>query len=347
MPSSDIIRREIAHMAQERKDTSRSGEAFAALVGSISDIAWFSEDGGQWTWSSSKWEAYTGLSDDQSRGQGWITAVPANERGEIMAAWHNASSTGVLDLEHGLIHQVNGEIRRVHTLGTLLPSRPGHVREWLGTCIEVHGTRQVGQQVDLPDTEVRRRILDVVALVRMVSRQLPKADELVEEFALRFESRLDSLARTQTAAASRPGTMLDLEQIVTEGTMLHMVHESEQTQAAGPSVPFSGKAASIFGLVVHELLENSVMHGAFSRLEGRVSMTWRVDSDDLLRFEWLETDSGVFYELPPHGGLYQKIINRMVADELGGMASFSVGQGSIRCTLTLPFKAGVVRALRE
>ena len=276
-----------------------------------------------------------------------MTAIPTGEREEVMAAWRNALSTGVLDLEHGLIHQTDGEVRRVHTHGTPLPSRPGHVREWLGTCIEVHGTRQVGQQVDLPDTEVWRRILDVIALVRMVSRQLPKADGFVEEFALRFESRLDSLARTQTAAASRPGAMLDLEQIVTEETMLHMVHESEQIQAAGPSVPFFGKAASISGLVVHELLEYSVKYCALSRSEGHVSMTWCVDSDDLLRFEWLETDSGVLHELPPHGGLSQKMINRIVADELGGMASFSVGQGSLRCTLTLPFKAGIVKTLRE
>ena len=76
-------------------------------------------------------------------------------------------------------------------------------------------------------------------------------------------------------------------------------------------------------------------------------MTWRMNFGDLLRFEWLETDPGGLYELPPHAGLGQKVINRIVEDELGGMASFSVGQGSIRCTLTLPFKAGTVRALRE
>ncbi len=310
-------------------------------------MVWLSEDGGQWIWSSPNWEAYTGLSDDQRQGQGWVTAIPIGEREEVMAAWRKTLSTEVLDLEHGLIHQVDGKVRRVHTHGTPLPSRPGHVRKWLGTCIEVHGTKQVEQQVDLPDTEVRRRILDVFALVRMVSRQLPKAEGLVEEFASRFESRLDSLARTQTAVASRPGTMLDLEQIVAEGTMLHMVHGSGQIQAAGPSVPFFGKAASIFGLVVHELLENSVMYGALSRSEGRVSMTWRVDSGDLLRFEWLEIDPGVFFESPPHGGLDQKIIKRMVVDELGGMASFNVGQGSTRCSLTLPFKAGAIKALRE
>ena len=334
-------------MAQGWEDTSRLKEAFAALVASISQIVWLSEEGGQWTWANPNWKAYTGLSDHMSQSRGWMAAIPANEREWVLAAWQNAPSRGVLDLEHGLIHQPGGETRRFHTHGTPLPSRPGHVREWFGTCTEVHGTRQAGRQDDPLDTDLRRRILEVLALVRQVLRQLPKADGLVEEFALRLESRLDSLARTQAATASRPGAALDLEQIVSEETMLHMAHESGQVQATGPAILFIGKAASMFGLVVHELLENSVICGALSRPEGSVLMTWRLDTDDLLRFEWLETDLGARDGPPPYCSLDQKSIKRMLADELGGTASLDIGPNSIRCTLTLPFKAGAVRALRE
>ncbi|MGI4943454.1 MAG: HWE histidine kinase domain-containing protein [Janthinobacterium lividum] len=334
-------------MAQEWEDTSRLTEAFAALVGSISQIVWLSEEGGQWTWANPSWRAYTGLDDDMSRGRGWIGAIPADEREWAMEAWQNAPSRGVLDLEHGLIHQPSGETRRFHTHGMLLPPRPGRVREWLGTSIEVHGTRQARRQDDLLNTDLRRRILDVIVLVRLVLRQLPKADGSAEEFASRFEGRLDSLARMQAATASRPGATLDLDQIVIEETMLHMAHENGQIQAAGPAIPFLSKAASTFGLVMHELLENSVINGALSRPEGSVAMTWIVDPGDLLRFEWLETGLGARDGSPSHRGLDQKPIERMLADTLGGTASFDVGQNSIRFTVILPLKAGVVRALRE
>lgn len=257
------------------------------------------------------------------------------------------SVKGVLDLEHGLIHQPSGETRQFHTHGMLLPPRPGRISEWLGTSTEVHGTRQAGRQDDLLNTDLRRRVLDIIALVRLVLRQLPKADGSAEEFAWRFESRLDSLARMQAVMASRTGATLDLDQIVIEETMLHMAHESGQIQAAGPAIPFLGKAASTFGLVVHELLENSVINGALSRLEGSVAMTWSVDPGNLLRFEWLKTGLGTRNGPLPHRGLDQKPIERMLADKLGGTASFDVGQNSIRCTVILPLKAGAVRALRE
>ncbi len=334
-------------MAQGWDDTSRVKEAFAALVTGISQIVWLSEEGGHWTWASPSWKAYTGLSDQMSLDLGWMAAIPANEHEWFSAAWQDAPSRGVLDLEHGLIHQPDGETRRYHTHGTPLPPRPGRIREWIGTCTEVHGTRQAGQQDDLPDTDLRHRILDVIALARLIVRQLPKADGSAEEFALRFESRLDSLARTQAATASHPGAALDLEQIVTGETMLHMAHESGQVQAAGPAIPFIGKAASTFGLVVHELVENSILCGALSMPAGSVSMTWRVDPGDLLRFEWLETGLGARDGPPPHYGLDQKSIDHMLADELGGAASLDVGPNSIRCSLTLPLKVGAVRALRE
>ncbi len=332
-------------MAQEWDSTGRLQEGFSALVGSISQIVWLSEEGGRWTWSSSKWEAYTGLSDDMSRGQGWLAAIPAKEREEVAAAWQDAPLKGTLDVEHGLIRGADGETRWFRTQATPLSARPGYVREWIGTCTDVHEIRQAERREDLLHTEFRRRNLDVIALMRLILRQLPKTDGSVEDFALRLESRLDALARAQAIVSCRLGMTVDLEQIVMGEAMLHMAHESGQIQVTGPAIPLLGKAASTFGLIVHELMEASVIYGALSRPEGRVSIIWHVDSGDLLRFKWLETSLDTPDGLSLHYGSCRELIEHMLADEWGSAASLDVGQSGVQHTITLPLKAGVIGAL--
>lgn len=318
---------------------------FAALTESIPQIVWLAGDDGHWTWSSPRWTACTGLSASASRGRGWIAAIAPDDRGLVDAAWQAAPSRGRIDVNHGLIFIPNGEIRLFHTHSTPLPTVAGQPREWLGTCTDATETRQIEQSEDWMLAELRHRTADVLALVRLALRQVPNAGKSVEDFALHLEGRLNAVARTQATLARRPGAGLDLEQLIAEEGLVRAAHEGGQIHTHGPAILLLGRAASMFGLVVHELMENSVQYGALSTPAGCITMTWRVDAGDLLRFEWLETGY-VLPDEPRHRGFGTDLIERILSQELGGTASLDFGQGGVRCVIVLPLTPGGITALK-
>src|SRR5205085_10391391 len=53
---------------------------FRTLVEGMPQLVWRAVGGGQWTWSSPQWSAFTGLGDTDSRGIGWLEAFHPDDR---------------------------------------------------------------------------------------------------------------------------------------------------------------------------------------------------------------------------------------------------------------------------
>src|SRR5690349_20130977 len=57
---------------------------------------------------------------------------------------------------------------------------------------------------------------------------------------------------------------------------------------AGPPVRLLPEAVQPLGMLLHELAGNATLHGALSRAEGRVTLTWEVAPEGGLRLCWYE-----------------------------------------------------------
>ncbi len=79
-----------------------------ALVEALPQLVWRSAEGGEWTWAGPQWTAYTGLSVEFSRGQGWLNAVHPDDREIARAAWATAKRHGLFQADYRIRHGLSG-----------------------------------------------------------------------------------------------------------------------------------------------------------------------------------------------------------------------------------------------
>ena len=116
------------------------------LVEGVPQLIWRSCDMGNWTWASPQWLEFTGQTQDQSHGRGWLDAVHPEDRAAAMAAWAAARPHGVLDSEFRVYRAADGNYLWHRTRSTPVRDRQGYIVEWLGTTTDIQDLKELQQR---------------------------------------------------------------------------------------------------------------------------------------------------------------------------------------------------------
>jgi PAS domain S-box-containing protein len=138
------------------------------LVEGVPHLIWRSSDQGLWTWASPQWRAYTGQSQQESNGRGWLDVVHVDDRKPTIAAWAAAVGNGELDVEFRVRRATDGGWVWHRTTSLPVRTQDGQIIEWLGstTDIQLYKDLQERQAESLAaaerhthelEAEVRRR----------------------------------------------------------------------------------------------------------------------------------------------------------------------------------------------
>ena len=320
---------------------------FLEISERIPQLAWTAGDDGRWTWASARWIDYTGLSDQASQGYGWMDAIDPRDRAAMASGWRDAPERGVVDVRHRLLAaDRSGKARWFNTKSRPVAGADGAGHVWLGISTDVDADRlppQRSRAASLQDCE--RRIANVVALARFVSRQTASNSGNLEQCALQLDGRMEAIARLQTNLRSNARTGVDLAGIVADRLLAHAVHEGDQVHVAGPSVRLRGATADLIGLAMHELSTNAVEHGAFAVPLGGLAVSWDVESvagGAALRIEWAESGSRVVAAPERRSGFGTELIERTLNRKLGATGSLAFAPDGVRCTISLPLTGDVL-----
>ncbi|PVE21757.1 hypothetical protein DC522_24960 [Microvirga sp. KLBC 81] len=91
-------------------------------------------------------------------------------------------------------------------------------------------------------------------------------------------------------------------------------------------------------MALHELATDAVKYGAPSTAYGTVDLTWTVDRHGTpphLKLRWTETD-GPPVEPPRRRGFGTRMIERSLAQDLGGEARIEFAPAGVACTVDTP-----------
>ena len=111
----------------------------------------------------------------------------------------------------------------------------------------------------------------------------------------------------------------------------------------GEDVRLHAKAALSLALVFHELAANASTHGALSVAGGQVDIGWRVETtpgETRLHLRWQESD-GPLVALPNRKGFGSRLIERGLAQDIGGEVRVTYEPSGLICQIAMPLKPPV------
>jgi two-component sensor histidine kinase len=105
-----------------------------------------------------------------------------------------------------------------------------------------------------------------------------------------------------------------------------------QVKISGIAIDVSPKHALALSLALHELATNATKYGALSRPEGRVTVQWGV-REGMLHLGW-EESGGPPVAPPTRKGFGRRLLEELVARDLGGDTKLNYDESGVRCDIT-------------
>lgn len=339
------IQRDVTERSQARAALLASEERQRMLVEGIPQLVWRATGDGDWTWSSPQWSAYTGLSEEESRGKGWLAAVHPDDRPRVRAAWAEAEIGAALEMEGRLFHAHEGRYRWYQSRATPVRAEGRDTVEWLGTSTDIDDLRRLQLQQDVMIAELQHRTRNLIAVIRGTASRTLRETGSLEEFKGRFEMRLAALARVQGLLSGLSGTeRLRIEQVLEAELAAHdALAELGKVQLAGPpGIRLRSSAMQIFAMALHELTTNAMKYGALGQSAGRLFVTWEVeeaghDEQSWLKVTWIETGVAMPEDRSaPSGGYGRELIERALPFQLQARTTYELTRDGVHCTIAAP-----------
>lgn len=113
-------------------------EEFRTLAESMPQLVWTTAADGHHTYFNQQWSDYTGLSPEQSAGDGWKAAFDPTERARVVERWHEAIASGeVYEAEYRLRGR-DGTYRWMLARALPLRDSTGRITKWFGTSTDIN-----------------------------------------------------------------------------------------------------------------------------------------------------------------------------------------------------------------
>ncbi|MBL6453933.1 PAS domain-containing protein [Belnapia sp. T6] len=216
----------------------------------------------------------------------------------------------------------------IATYGAAVERDPatGQALRLAGVSQDVTERREAEQRRTLLMREVDHRAKNVLAVVQSVLRLTRRDDPA--RFATAVEARVAALARAHTLLAEAGWAGAELRELA--GREL----AGCPARMEGPRLTIAAAAVQPLAMVLHELAANAAKHGAATRPEGRIALTWRLEGDRLL-LAWTE-QGGPPVQAPARQGFGSRMIEAIVRNQLGGTLEMRWLAAGLDCRISLP-----------
>jgi two-component sensor histidine kinase len=195
--------------------------------------------------------------------------------------------------------------------------RPGPGR-YVGLSFDVTERRLNEDRNWLFTREVRHRAKNLLAVVLAIARQTAgKKDPVI--FADEFTSRIAALSATLDLLGKSDWRGVDIRDLF-ETHFEPFAEARDRVTFTGPSVMIRPEAVQMLGMALHELATNSLKYGALSSIDGRISIEWRIASnqpDQEFNLTWSEM-GGPEVKPPEHKGFGYSVLMEQAAWALSG-----------------------------
>src|SRR5437868_4037744 len=115
----------------------QSEECFHALVKATAQIAWTTAANGLVEEDVPLWRSYTGQSEVEIKGRGWLDAIHPDDRERAFSIWSDAVATRNLYETEYRLRRYDGVYHSFLVRGIPVFKEDGSIHEWIGYCTDI------------------------------------------------------------------------------------------------------------------------------------------------------------------------------------------------------------------
>ena len=197
--------RDISERKQAADKIRARERSLRELTETIPQMLWSAEEDGTVNYCNQRTLDYTGLSAEEVRGSGWLTAVHPEDVEKATRVWLGSVTSGEAFQCEFRFRRVPGSYRWCISNAVPLRDLEGKVIRWFGTVVDLHDWREAQQALHT----IQTRQVAVRADVSLAFGQNESLEEILHECTESMVRHLDAaFARIWTL--SHDGKMLEL-----------------------------------------------------------------------------------------------------------------------------------------
>ncbi|WP_160195492.1 HWE histidine kinase domain-containing protein [Microvirga sp. BSC39] len=189
--------------------------------------------------------------------------------------------------------------------------------------------------------ELNHRVKNTLATVQSVASLTRRSAQNTDPAAWNaFMDRLHGLAKTHDLLTTTHWQGALLEDVLKNELDPYQDAIRQRIRLRGPRINLQPSAVLALGLAIHEMATNAVKYGSLSVPDGKVHVMWAVTSGTVppsLLVEWTESGGPTVKE-PERQGFGTKLIQRGLAQQLGGEIKLDFAPSGVRCVITFPIE---------
>jgi PAS domain S-box-containing protein len=194
--------------------------------------------------------------------------------------------------------------------------------------------------------ELNHRVKNTLATIQSIAMQTLRTASSTRDARTSLESRLVALSKAHDVLTREHWERANVQEIVQTSVAAYGAASADSRfDIDGAEVFVQPKAALALSLALHELATNAVKYGALSNATGRIALMWKI-FDNQFTLQWRES-GGPPVILPQTQGFGSRLIQKGVAQDLGGTAQLDFAPAGVAFALTVPLEEMVKFEKRE
>jgi len=262
-----------------------------------------------------------------------IAVVHPNHRAMVRGHVLASPQPGLRELEF-MIVRPNGEVRWLLDRGQAISDNHRTGLRVLGTVLDITERKRNEERQRLLMAELDHRVKNILSNVSAMSRLSSQRAQTVQGFVDALDGRIQAISRAHGLLRRSAWAGASLAELASQS--LSPFRSSGNIEISGASVRIVPELAQSLALIFHELATNAIKHGALSRPQGRVKVSWTRPAPGQLRFVWQET--GGSPATPPARQGFGLTVLQTAASDLGALTNCHFGEEGFLYTLQGPFE---------
>ncbi len=215
----------------------------------------------------------------------------------------------------------------------------GSVSGIVSTIVDVTSQKHREQTLRTLLREVSHRSKNLLAIIQSIATQTGRYSGSIDVFLTRFRGRIQSLASSQDLVTSSNWRGATLSELVAGQVSRYCEDPAFSIRLKGVDPYLNPNAALHIGLALHELVINSMSHGALSRPNGYVGLSATLEEDEegkrTILLNWHE-NTRVAESAMGDKRFGSVALERVVPASVEGEASLEFSEGHLDYRLRIP-----------